>query len=122
MPPPDLAVGVGLRAGTPADEIVAVVHEVVGDRVIRCLATIDRRIREPGIAAAAVRLGVELIGFSSAELGAVAVPNPSGKVSMAVGAASVAEAAAVLGSRGGDLVIAKTVICGMVIAAAECVS
>ncbi|MFJ9368372.1 cobalamin biosynthesis protein [Nocardia sp. NPDC101769] len=118
MPRPELAVGVGLRPGTTVDAILAAVRNAVGDRVIRCLATVERRVGEPGIRAAADRLGVELVGFTLTELEAVSVPNPSERVALAVGSASVAEAAAVLAG-GGNLVIAKTVFAGVVIAAAE---
>ncbi|MGW5106763.1 cobalamin biosynthesis protein [Nocardia sp. NPDC004123] len=119
MPRPELAVGVGLRPGTTADAILAAIRNAVGDRVIRCLATVERRVGEPGIRAAADWLGVELVGFTLAELEAISVPNPSERVALAVGSASVAEAAAVLAGEGGNLVIAKTVFGGVVIAAAE---
>ncbi|MEU1208483.1 cobalamin biosynthesis protein [Nocardia sp. NPDC005825] len=115
----DLAVGVGLRPGTTADSLVAAVWEAVGDRPISRLATIDRRAGEPGFLEAASRLNAVAVGFSAVELAAVPVPNPSGRVTDAVGAASVAEAAAVLAGRGGDLVLAKTVVSGIVIAAVE---
>ncbi|MEV6101950.1 cobalamin biosynthesis protein [Nocardia sp. NPDC051981] len=119
MPRPELAVGVGLRPGTTADAILAAIRNALGDREIRCLATVERRIGEPGIRAAADRLGVELVGFTLTELEAVSVPNPSERVALAVGSASVAEAAAVLAGDSGNLVIAKTVFGGVVIAAAE---
>ncbi|MFE3022939.1 cobalamin biosynthesis protein [Nocardia tengchongensis] len=119
MSPCELAVGVGLRPGTAADLIVAAVREALGDRLIRRLATIDRRVGEPGFVEAAARLGAEAVGFSAVELGAVSVPNPSGRVSEALGVGSVAEAAAVLASGGGDLAFEKKVVFGIVIAAAE---
>ncbi|WP_433565624.1 cobalamin biosynthesis protein [Nocardia sp. CA-151230] len=119
MPRPELAVGVGLRPGTTADAILVAIRNAVGDRAIRCLATVERRIAEPGIRSAADQLGIELVGFTLTELGAVSVPNPSERVALAVGSASVAEAAAVLASDGGNLVIAKTVFAEVVIAAAE---
>ncbi|MEU6581402.1 cobalamin biosynthesis protein [Nocardia sp. NPDC046763] len=119
MPRPELAVAIGLRPGTTADAILAAIRNTVGDRTIRCLATVDRRIGEPGIRAAADRLGVGLVGFTPTELEAVSVPNPSERVALAVGSASVAEAAAVLASNGGNLVVAKTVFAEVVIAAAE---
>ncbi|MFE3057894.1 cobalamin biosynthesis protein [Nocardia sp. NPDC059239] len=119
MPRPELAVGIGLRPGTTADAILVAIRNAVGDREIRCLATVERRVGEPGIRAAADRLGVELVGFTLTELEAVSVPNPSERVALAVGSASVAEAAAVLAGGSGNLVIAKTVFAGVVIAAAE---
>ncbi|MGV9667852.1 cobalamin biosynthesis protein [Nocardia niigatensis] len=119
MPRPDLAVGIGLRPGTTTDTILTAIRAVIGDRPIRCLATLDRRCSEPGIRSAADRLGVELVGFTAAELEAVPVPNPSDRVALAVGTASVAEAAALLASHGGDLVIPKTASTGLIIAAAQ---
>jgi cobalamin biosynthesis protein CbiG len=75
------------------------------------LATLDTRAAEPGVLAAAERLGWPLVGHPAAELAAVPVPAPSGRVAAAVGTPSVAEAAALLG--GGELLMGKTV-CGRV--------
>lgn len=108
-----------MRPGTTADSLVAAVREVLGDRPISRLATIDRRAGEPGFLEAASRLNAEAMAFSAPELAAVPVPHPSGRVSEAVGAASVAEAAAVLAGGGGNLTLAKTVVSGIVIAAVE---
>ncbi|MYW47420.1 cobalamin biosynthesis protein, partial [Streptomyces sp. SID161] len=69
------------------------------------LATVDARAEEPGIVAAAERLGVPLVTYSAEELAAVVVPNPSAAPLAAVGTPSVAEAAALLG--GGDLLVPK---------------
>ncbi|MFF0632101.1 cobalamin biosynthesis protein [Nocardia sp. NPDC004151] len=115
----DLAVGVGLRPGTTAEVIVAAVREALGDRAVGRLATLDRRAGEPGFLEAALRLHAVAMGFSALELAAVAVPNPSSRVSEAVGATSVAEAAAVLAGGGGDLTLPKTVVSGIVVAAVE---
>ncbi|HVB76245.1 MAG TPA: precorrin-4 C(11)-methyltransferase [Candidatus Nitrosotalea sp.] len=67
---------------------------------IRIVATIERRLGHPAAIALAAALGAELIGFSPAELDPVQVPNPSSLVRSAVGTGSVAEAAALLASRG----------------------
>jgi cobalamin biosynthesis protein CbiG len=70
------------------------------------LATLDRKLGEPGMQRLAVRLGLELRGFTSAELSQVVVPNPSEVVRRSVGTPSVAEAAALLAS-GGELLASK---------------
>jgi precorrin-4 C11-methyltransferase/precorrin-2 C(20)-methyltransferase len=73
---------------------------------VRTLATIDRRSRHPASGHLVETFGVELVAFAPAELDAVPVPNGSGSVRAAVGTASVAEAAALLGS-GGRLLVSK---------------
>lgn len=69
------------------------------------LATVDAKAQEPGIVAAAERLGVPLVSYSAEELAAVEVPNPSDAPLAAVGTPSVAEAAALIG--GGELLVPK---------------
>ncbi|WP_194834798.1 cobalamin biosynthesis protein [Nocardia sp. XZ_19_369] len=115
----ELAVGLGLRSGTHADSIVAAVREVLGDNPISCLATIDRRMGEPGLRDAAAELGVSVQGYSAAELADVPVPNPDARIATAVGTGSVAEAAAILAAGHGTLVITKRIVAGVTIAAAQ---
>ncbi|CAM4038201.1 cobalamin biosynthesis protein [Nocardia ninae] len=115
----ELAVGLGLRSGTPADPIVAAVREMLGDNEISCLATIDRRMGEPGLRDAAAELGVAVQGYAAAELAEVPVPNPDARTSAAVGTGSVAEAAAILAAGHGTLVITKRIVAGVTIAAAQ---
>ncbi|WP_194814504.1 cobalamin biosynthesis protein [Nocardia sp. XZ_19_385] len=114
----DLVVGIGLRPGASAAGIRRAVREVLGNNVIHCLATIDRRAAEPGLLAVAAELGVPVRGYSAAELDLIAVPNPAGRTRDAVGTASVAEAAALLAGVG-PLVIDKQNVGGIVIAAAR---
>ncbi|AYF77591.1 cobalamin biosynthesis protein [Nocardia yunnanensis] len=118
MPQPELAVGLGLRPGTPADAIVAAVRDVLGAAPIGRLATIEQRAREQGFAQAAERLGASVLAFTAAQLDEVSVPHPSERVAMATGTGSVAEAAALLASGSRELAIPKKVIDGLVIAAA----
>lgn len=113
-----LAVGLGLRPGMPAERIVSVVREALGECVIGCLATIDRRVEEDGVRAAAAVFGVPLLGWSAEQLARVAVPHPGERIRAAVGTGSVAEAAAVLAADGGPLVRPKRVVDGIVVAAA----
>ncbi|MFF7240773.1 precorrin-3B C(17)-methyltransferase [Streptomyces collinus] len=108
--PPTLVVGVGASRGAPAEEVVGLVEEALrgaglSARSVAELATVDAKSGEPGVVAAAERLGVPLVTYSAEELAAVEVPNPSGAPLAAVGTPSVAEAAALL--RGGELLVPK---------------
>ncbi|UAK29919.1 cobalamin biosynthesis protein [Nocardia asteroides] len=114
----EFVVGIGLRPRTPAGTIRAALREAAGDHRIACLATLAQRGAEPGLRAVAAELGVPLRSYSAAELSAVVVPNPGSRTRSAVGTASVAEAAALLASDGGPLVLPKRVVRGVVLAAA----
>ncbi|MFF9606870.1 precorrin-3B C(17)-methyltransferase [Streptomyces sp. NPDC014684] len=108
--PPSLVVGVGASRGAPADEVLALVEEALREaglspRSVAELATVEAKSEEPGVVAAAERLGVPLVTYPAAELAYVAVPNPSGAPLAAVGTPSVAEAAAL--ARGGELLVPK---------------
>lgn len=118
MPPAEVVVGIGLRRGTSADTIRSALREGVADHPIAGLATIARRRAEPGLLAVAADLQVPLRSFSAEELSVVAVPNPGDRTRTAVGTASVAEAAALLATGGGPLVLPKRVVHGVVLAAA----
>ncbi|MGW1626114.1 precorrin-3B C(17)-methyltransferase [Streptomyces sp. NPDC002172] len=108
--PPSLVVGVGASKGAPVDEVLGLVDAALRDaglspRSIAELATVDAKAGEPGIVAAAARLGVPLVTYSAEELAGVRVPNPSDAPLAAVGTPSVAEAAAL--ARGGELLVPK---------------
>ncbi|KOV69817.1 Precorrin methylase [Streptomyces sp. MMG1121] len=108
--PPSLVVGVGASRGAPVEEVLGLVEEALRDaglsvRSVAELATVDAKAAEPGIVAAAERLGVPLVTYSAEELAAVEVPNPSDAPLAAVGTPSVAEAAALV--RGGELLVPK---------------
>lgn len=111
--PPTLVLGVGSSLGAPPNEIAALARAAVDGAglawgCVSIVATIDRRLDEPGIVALAERLGARLVGYSADELAAVAdVPSPSSEVARHVGTPSVAEAAALLASDGGTLVATK---------------
>ncbi|MFJ8488467.1 precorrin-3B C(17)-methyltransferase [Streptomyces sp. NPDC094038] len=108
--PPSLVVGVGASKDAPVDEVLGLVEAALRDaglspRSIAELATVDAKAGEPGIVAAAARLGVPLVTYSAGELAGVRVPNPSDAPLAAVGTPSVAEAAAL--ARGGELLVPK---------------
>ncbi|MFI1764769.1 precorrin-3B C(17)-methyltransferase [Streptomyces sp. NPDC020800] len=108
--PPSLVVGVGASKDAPADEVLGLVEEALREAGLSAasvaeLATVDAKSEEPGIVAAAERLGVPLVTYPAEELAAVAVPHPSDAPLAAVGTPSVAEAAALV--RGGELLVPK---------------
>ncbi|MFF2082190.1 cobalamin biosynthesis protein [Nocardia sp. NPDC058176] len=113
-----VAVGIGVRPGTESARIVHAVEAVAGKTPIACLATLDRRASEPGVRAAAAALGVALVGFTAEQLSGVDVEYDSGRTAAAVGTPSVAEAAALLAS-GGEIVFGRTIVDGIVVAAAR---
>ncbi|MEI7030030.1 Rv2231c family pyridoxal phosphate-dependent protein CobC [Streptomyces pratensis] len=111
-----LVVGVGLRRGVPGDEVFALIEAVLG-RAGLCaadvaeVATADAKADEPGLLAAAARLGAPVRTHPAAALAEVRVPHPSGTVGAAVGTPSVAEAAALIDAD--ELVVAKTAAGGV---------
>ncbi|MEU6386892.1 precorrin-3B C(17)-methyltransferase [Streptomyces bauhiniae] len=108
--PSSLVVGVGASKGAPVEEVLGLIGEALREaglsvRSVAELATVDAKSEEPGIVAAADRLGVPLVTYPADELAAVAVPNPSDAPLAAVGTPSVAEAAAL--RLGGELLVPK---------------
>ncbi|MFJ4003722.1 precorrin-3B C(17)-methyltransferase [Streptomyces sp. NPDC090023] len=108
--PPSLVVGVGASKGAPVAEVLGLIEGTLREaglsvRSVAELATVEAKSEEPGIVAAAERLGVPLVTYPADELAAVPVPNPSDAPLAAVGTPSVAEAAAL--RRGGDLLVPK---------------
>ncbi|WP_335936008.1 precorrin-3B C(17)-methyltransferase [Streptomyces sp. PTD5-9] len=108
--PASLVVGVGASRGASEDEITGLVHDALREAGlsplgVAALATVDAKADEPGIVAAAARLGVPLRTYPAEALARVEVPNPSGAPLAAVGTPSVAEAAAL--ASGGELLVPK---------------
>ncbi|WP_330457045.1 precorrin-3B C(17)-methyltransferase [Streptomyces sp. NBC_00820] len=108
--PPSLVVGVGASRGAPAEEVLGLIQDALREAGLSAasvaeLATVDAKSEEPGIVAAAERLGVPLVTYPAGRLAAVEVPNPSDAPLAAVGTPSVAEAAAL--ARGGELLVPK---------------
>jgi len=111
--PPTLVLGMGCSLGASADELEclagsALTEAGLAQASVALVATIDRRLSEPGVVEFAARLGAPLRGFSAEELAAVSVaPNPSSEVARHVGTPGVCEPAAILGSDGGSLIVPK---------------
>ena len=105
-----VVVGVGASSGVGEDEVLGLIAAALAEAGVAAgdvagLATVESRAAEPGLLGAARALGVRLACHPAAALAGVAVPHPSAAVREAVGTASVAEAAALLG--GGELLLPK---------------
>jgi len=112
--PSSLVAGIGCNRNTSAEEIRELVLNTLqasglARASLKGLASIDIKADEPGLAALAEELGLPLEFFGRDEIGGVedTVPTPSAAVAQHVGVKSVCEAAAILGSRGGALIVPK---------------
>ena len=104
-------IGFGLaHQAEPAEAIYNEIEQAIMDRAIFPCAlqwcTIDVKADEPFVALLRKK-GETVRFFTAEELSAVEVPNPSTTVAMHVGTPSVCEAAAILGSNHGKLIIPK---------------
>lgn len=111
--PKCLVGGLGCNKGTKAGEIVTLVKKTFKARnlsihSLKALTTIEDKREEQGLLEAAEALRVPLVFFRTHELSTVKVPNPSHMVERHMGVRSVCEAAAILGSRKGTLIVPKT--------------
>jgi cobalamin biosynthesis protein CbiG len=104
----NLVVGVGLRAGTPYDELrdlVAAALSEAGAGAVRRVVTVEGRETEPGLQRLAASLGAELHTARPEELARHPVPTPSQAVEQLTGTPSVAEAAVL--ATGAQLLVPK---------------
>ncbi|MBQ9055577.1 cobalamin biosynthesis protein [Rhodococcus qingshengii] len=110
----------GFTTSVTAKDIVAAVKAVLAAQgKIVVLATVAAKAESSALLTAAHELNVPIVSFAPDVLARVQVPSPSPRVENAVGTASVAEAAAILASGGGRLVLAKTARDGVTVAAAR---
>ncbi|MDF3315118.1 MULTISPECIES: cobalamin biosynthesis protein [Rhodococcus] len=110
----------GFTTSVTAKDIVAAVKAVpAAQGKIVVLATVAAKAESSALLTAALELNVPIVSFAPDVLARVQVPSPSPRVENAVGTASVAEAAAILASGGGRLVLAKTARDGVTVAAAR---
>jgi cobalt-precorrin 5A hydrolase/precorrin-3B C17-methyltransferase len=110
--PPSLVLGLGASRGVSADEVEQLVDDALREAglsgaSVTAAATVDEKADEAGILEACRRRGWPLTTYPAARLAEVDVPNPSEEPAKVLGTPSVAEAAAVLHSRG-ELVVEKT--------------
>lgn len=123
--PPSLVAGIGCNRGTDSTEIGDLLSQVLAaNRLalpsLACIASIDVKNDEAGLIETAKGLGLPLIFFNREELNQVkGVQNPSPVVEKHVGAKSVCEAAAILASRNGTLVVPKNATKNVTVAIAR---
>jgi cobalt-precorrin 5A hydrolase len=109
--PRTLVLGIGASRGVPADEVDELARAACAEAgfawaSVRAIATLDRKLDEPGLLAFAAEHDLPLHAYTADELRGVAVPHPSPTVQGHVGTPSVCEAAAMLAA-GGPLVLPK---------------
>jgi cobalt-precorrin 5A hydrolase len=123
--PRNLVLGIGCNRGTPADEIDEFVAAhlkriFVSMKSVRCIATAAAKRDEAGLIEYAERYAIPLEFFESEELNRVGCPSPPSEHAMtAIGAAGVAEPAALLASGGGFLMLKKVKSENVTLAVAE---
>lgn len=105
--------GVGCRKGAAREEIEAHVLDAletagIARASLAAIGTIEDKRNEQGITDTAKALGVEIMYFSKDELNSTAGTGPSELVRKHMGVDSVCEAAAILASGQGPLVLPKT--------------
>ena len=111
--PATLCAGIGCNRGTDAAEIRQLLTSAIKAHGLAIgslhqIGTIDIKRDEPGILSVARDLGCAMAFYTKDELNRVAdVPTPSEIVKKHTGAKSVCEAAAILASRMGVLVVPK---------------
>jgi cobalt-precorrin 5A hydrolase/precorrin-3B C17-methyltransferase len=114
--PPLLAVGVGCERGATVEEVATLIDSALrtaglSPAAVACIASLDVKMDEPAVLAAAERFGWPLRFFDAAALEAETprLANPSDTVFAAVGCHGVAEAAALAAAgKGARLVVEKT--------------
>jgi cobalt-precorrin 5A hydrolase len=111
--PPSLVAGIGCNRNTATDEIKALLEDVLAAAnlslsSLNCLASIDVKADEDGLIALGDDLDLPLVFFKRQELNQVKnIENPSKVVEKHVGVKSVCEAAAILASGDGTLIVPK---------------
>ncbi len=123
--PRNLYLGIGCNSGTTAEEIGDVIRAnlrrlLLSPASVAAIATAEAKRHEPGLVACAGELGVPLLCYGSDELNRVAAPSPPSEHALAaIGAAGVAEPAALLASGGGELLLKKVKSGNVTLAIAE---
>ncbi|MFC1578198.1 cobalt-precorrin 5A hydrolase [Thermodesulfobacteriota bacterium] len=111
--PPTLVAGIGCNRGTDSEEISTHLKEVLESHrlaptSLKCLASVDLKNDEAGLIAVAESLDLPLVFFTREQLNqAKGIKNPSPVVEKHIGVKSVCEAAAILASRDGTLIVSK---------------
>jgi len=128
--PGSLVAGMGCNRGTDVGEMRDLLERTFRAAglclaSLRCLASVDLKADEPGLLALAESLKVKIAFFTRQQLNTVAqVPNPSAMVEKHIGVQSVCEAAALLATQQGRLIVPKqkTANVTLAVAADTCTS
>ncbi len=118
--PPSLVAGLGCSSDATAEEVeealsVSLERAHLSRHSLAMIATIEKRANHDALGA----LGLPVTAYEAGRLAAVPVPSPSQAVADAVGTPSVSEAAALLASAGGALVLPKQVFPKVTVAIAR---
>jgi cobalt-precorrin 5A hydrolase len=111
--PATLVAGIGCNRNTPMEEIKDLLVEVLkknnlANGCLNRIATIDLKADEPGLIELAKDLNLPIEFYSRDELNSVKdIQTPSTMVEKHVGVKSVCEAAAILASQMGSLIVSK---------------
>ena len=111
--PASLVAGIGCNRNTPMDEIKRLLDEVLKNNYLAVsslsrIATVDLKADEPGLLELAKTLSLPIDFFSREKLGQVQdIQTPSTLVENHIGVKSVCEAAAILASQMGSLIVPK---------------
>lgn len=111
--PKTLTAGIGCNRGTDSAEIMGLLKQVLTEHrlaknSLSIIASIDIKRDEPGILKVAQDLGCRIIFYTKDELNRVeGISNPSAVVKKYTGAKSVCEAAAILASNMGTMLVPK---------------
>lgn len=123
--PASLVAGIGCHRNTSFKELKRFLVEIfdqfklsVGS--LKCIASVDRKSDEAGLLALGRDLGIPLKFFEPQELNAVqTIENPSAMAAKHIGVQSVCEAAAILGSHQGQLIVPKQITKNITVAVAR---
>ncbi|WP_027371602.1 cobalt-precorrin 5A hydrolase [Desulfovermiculus halophilus] len=108
-----LVAGMGCNTQTSGREIQALIrHAFAVNNLslasLHCLVSTSKKAQEPGLLQAADALGISLVCIEHRLLQDVDVPNPSATVHNHMGVSSICEAAAILHTNHGRLLVPKT--------------
>ncbi len=123
--PATLVAGIGCNRNTPMEEIKALLNQTflkyhLAETSLKRIATIELKADESGLIDLATTLGVSIDYFSRNELNRVEdIQTPSAMVEKHVGVKSVCEAAAILASQMGTLIVPKQISPNVTVAIAR---
>lgn len=123
-PPLNLVIGIGCHSGISTDEIEFAVRRTLEENglsflSVQSIATIDRKVNEPGIAEFARKYGLGIVSFTSDELNLIMDVEKSEIVFKATNAYAVSEPAALLASGNNRLLVPKQRFGNVTVAVAE---